>query len=184
MHPMAGQRKFPKHDPEDEMSQDVQSKQNENNHVPLHPFGKLNEDIEAVIVEPHLSMEHRAWRNHLDRDTKNEKDYSDVVIKENDDYDTNDYAVGALAGPPTPSEIEIYDYKDYSDVVLIENDSKYGALAGPPQFKDRDSSQLPYPLQRLRSMPNAQAHAPIVTINLPQGYHGNNFYPIVTNYFL
>ena len=198
MHPMAGQRKFPKHDPEGEMSEEpveiVQSKLNENKHVPLHPFGKLNEDIEAVIVEPALKVNSdsfRSWRNHLDEDSHNAKDFNDVVIEENDEfYDTNDYAVGALAGPPTPSERETYDYKDYSDVVLIENeDNDYpvGALAGPLHFNDRDSLQLPpYPLKRIRNLAHgpSPAAAPLITINLPHGYHGNQLYPIVTNYYL
>ena len=86
LHPVAGQRKFPKdHDVEKEEDDDydeidepsVTLKQHP---VQLHPFGRLVPEIKAVVIEPSVRTQSSNFRL-------------------GGDYLTEPQAVGALAGP-------------------------------------------------------------------------------------
>ena len=99
LHPVAGQRKFPKQQEDmegEEMEAGEAAATSARQHpVQLHPFGRVDEDINAVVLEAALEGERRVVL----------PDYSDVVIVGEEDRDsTNTEAVGALAGPPARAQ--------------------------------------------------------------------------------
>ena len=107
LHPVAGQRKFPKQQQEDMEEEEMEAGEaaatSARQHpVQLHPFGRVDEDINAVVLEAALEGERRVV---LERGQAEYPDYSDVVIVGEEDRDsTNTEAVGALAGPPARAQ--------------------------------------------------------------------------------
>ena len=102
LHPVAGQRKFPKQEVmEGEMEAGEAAATSARQHpVQLHPFGRVDEDINAVVLEAAQEGERRVVLERGQAEPAEYPDYSDVVIVGEDRDSTNTEAVGALAGPP------------------------------------------------------------------------------------
>ena len=106
LHPVAGQRKFPK--PVVEIEKDVAKSpvKSKVHPVQLYPFGRIHEDINAVVIEPAEPLPSQG--RFIDRSDNSGEytDYSDIVLIDSNsdasDYD-GEVAVGALAGPPAQS---------------------------------------------------------------------------------
>ena len=100
LHPVAGQRKFPKQQQEEESEMEAgeaAATSARQHPVQLHPFGRVDEDINAVVLEAALERGQAEPAEY--------PDYSDVVIVGEEDRDsTNTEAVGALAGPPARAQ--------------------------------------------------------------------------------
>ena len=103
LHPVAGQRKFPK---QQEMEAGEAAATSVRQHpVQLHPFGRVNEDINAVVIEAALEEERLVVLDRGQAEPAEYPDYSDVVIVGEEDRDSlNTEAVGALAGPPARAQ--------------------------------------------------------------------------------
>ena len=108
LHPVAGQRKFPKQQQQEDMEEEemeageAAATSAQQHPVQLHPFGRVDEDINAVVLEAAREEEQRVV---LERGQAEYPDYSDVVIVGEEDRDSsNTEAVGALAGPPARAQ--------------------------------------------------------------------------------
>ena len=108
LHPVAGQRKFPKQQKQQqEMEAGEAAATSARQHpVQLHPFGRVNEDINAVVIEAALEEERLVvLPDRGEAEPAEYPDYSDVVIVGEEDRDSlNTEAVGALAGPPARAQ--------------------------------------------------------------------------------
>ena len=108
LHPVAGQRKFPKQQQEEESEMEAgeaAATSARQHPVQLHPFGRVDEDINAVVLEAALEGERRVVLERGQAEPAEYPDYSDVVIVGEEDRDsTNTEAVGALAGPPARAQ--------------------------------------------------------------------------------
>ena len=107
LHPVAGQRKFPKQQKQQqEMEAGEAAATSARQHpVQLHPFGRVNEDINAVVIEAALEEERLVVLDRGQAEPAEYPDYSDVVIVGEEDRDSlNTEAVGALAGPPARAQ--------------------------------------------------------------------------------
>ena len=111
LHPVAGQRKFPKQQQEEDMEEEemeageAAATSARQHPVQLHPFGRVDEDINAVVLEAAQEGERRVVLERGQAEPAEYPDYSDVVIVGEEDRDsTNTEAVGALAGPPARAQ--------------------------------------------------------------------------------
>ena len=111
LHPVAGQRKFPKQQEEEGEVEEVEAGEAvatsvRQHPVQLHPFGRVNEDINAVVIEAALEEERLVvLPDRGEAEPAEYPDYSDVVIVGEEDRDSlNTEAVGALAGPPARAQ--------------------------------------------------------------------------------
>ena len=111
LHPVAGQRKFPKQQQQEDMEEEemeageAAATSARQHPVQLHPFGRVDEDINAVVLEAALEEERRGLLERGQAEPAEYPDYSDVVIVGEEDRDsTNTEAVGALAGPPARAQ--------------------------------------------------------------------------------
>ena len=109
LHPVAGQRKFPKQQEDmegEEMEAGEAAATSARQHpVQLHPFGRVDEDINAVVLEAAREGGRRVVLERGQAEPAEYPDYSDVVIVGEEDRDsTNTEAVGALAGPPARAQ--------------------------------------------------------------------------------
>ena len=112
LHPVAGQRKFPKQQQQQEKEEESEVEAGEaaatsarQHPVQLHPFGRVDEDINAVVLEAAQEGGRRVVLERGQAEPAEYPDYSDVVIVGEEDRDsTNTEAVGALAGPPARAQ--------------------------------------------------------------------------------
>ena len=109
LHPVAGQRKFPKQQQEDMEEEEMEAGEaaatSARQHpVQLYPFGRVDEDINAVVLEAALEEERRVVLEHGQAEPAEYPDYSDMVIVGEDRDSSNTEAVGALAGPPARAQ--------------------------------------------------------------------------------